>query len=240
MKVWEWSTAGRQFQLAIKTAPNDPTTHQWYSEFLSYVGNIDDSVTEALRALELDPVSPVINDRLGVTYLWSGEFELAAEQFRIAAELGIDRVALDQAYALLLLRSGQIDEAVHLYERILGKLGFDTAWVRPVAEATRNPARTSEALEAVTQAQTRQSIPDTMLFYAAVLLRQPDLAFETAERLIENKSLTVEFLFAPEASALRRDPRFPGLLTAMGLDEYWDRHGWPSFCKSQAGTVTCH
>jgi len=240
MKRWDWTAAERQFQLAIATAPNDPTTHQWYSEFLSYVGNIDASVTEALRALELDPVSPVINDRLGVTYLWSGEFELAAEQFRSAAELGIDRVAIDQAYALLLLRSGQIDEAVRLYEKILGKLGFDTAWVRPVAEATRDPDRASEALKAVTLARTRQSIPDAMLFYAAVLLKQPDLAFDTVERLIKNKTLTVEFLFAPEASALRQDPRFPGLLTAMGLDEYWDWHGWPSFCKSQAGIVTCH
>ena len=239
MKRWDWTTADRQFQLAIATSPNDPTTHQWYSEFLSYVGNIDASVTEALRALELDPVSPVINDRLGVTYLWSGELDLAAEQFRIAAELGMDRVAIDQAYALLLLRSGQIDEAVILYEKILGKLGFDTAWVRLVAEATRDPARTPDALEAVKMAQSQQSIPDAMLFYAAVLLNQPDLAFETVERLIENKSLTVEFLFAPEASGLRRDPRFAGLLSEVGLDNYWDKYGWPAFCKSQLSTIIC-
>ena len=239
MKRWDWTTADRQFQLAIATSPNDPTTHQWYSEFLSYVGNIDASVTEALRALELDPVSPVINDRLGVTYLWSGEFDLASEQFRIAAELGMDRVAIDQAYALLLLRSGQIDEAVSLYEKILGKLGFDTAWVRLVAEATSDPARTPDALEAVKMAQARQSIPDAMLFYAAVLLNQPDLAFETVERLIENKSLTVEFLFAPEASGLRRDPRFAGLLSEVGLDNYWDKYGWPAFCKSQLSTIIC-
>jgi TolB-like protein/DNA-binding winged helix-turn-helix (wHTH) protein/Tfp pilus assembly protein PilF len=239
MKRWDWTTADRQFQLAIAISPNDPTTHQWYSEFLSYVGNIDASVTEALRALELDPVSPVINDRLGVTYLWSGEFDLAAEQFRIAAELGMDRVAIDQAYALLLLRSGQINEAVSLYEKILGKLGFDTAWVRLVAEATRDPARASEALEAVTMARAQQSIPDAMLFYAAVLLKQPDLAFNTVERLIENKSLTVEFLFAPEASELRRDPRFAGLLSEVGLDNYWDKYGWPAFCKSQLSTIIC-
>jgi TolB-like protein/DNA-binding winged helix-turn-helix (wHTH) protein/tetratricopeptide (TPR) repeat protein len=239
MKRWDWTEAERQFQLAIATNPNDPTTHQWYSEFLSYVGNIDASVTEALRALELDPVSPVINDRLGVTYLWSGEFELAAEQFRSAAELGIDRIAMEQAYALLLLRSGQIDEAIRLYEKILGKLGLDTTWVRPVAEATMDPARTSEALQAVTLARSRQSIPDTMLFYAAVLLKQPDLAFDTVERLIKNKTLTVEFLFAPEAAELRRDPRFPDMLSAVGLDDYWDQHGWPAFCKSQLSTVKC-
>ena len=102
-----------------------------------------------------------------------------------------------------------------------------------------DPARTSEALQAVTLARSRQSIPDTMLFYAAVLLKQPDLAFDTVERLIKNKTLTVEFLFAPEAAELRRDPRFPDMLSAVGLDDYWDQHGWPAFCKSQLSTVKC-
>ena len=223
LKRWDWQAADRQFRLAFAAAPNDPTTHQWYSEFLSYAGYIDASVTEALRARELDPVSPVINDRLGVTYLWSGDYDLAAEQFRIASELGFNRIAYDQAYVLLLIHTGQIDEAINLYETILGKLGFDTNWVRPVVEATRDPAIVPKALEAV--AQAHGSLPDAMVFYAAVLLKQLDLAFETAENMLGDRSLTVEFLFAPEAEELRRDPRFPQLVAKIGLDAYWGKHG---------------
>ena len=240
LKRWDWTIANQRFQHALSVAPNDPTTHQWYSEFLSYVGYIDASVTEALRARELDPVSPVINDRLGVTYLWSAEYELATEQFRIATELGIDRIAYDQAYALLLLRTGQIEAAVTLYEKILGKLGLDTDWVRPVAEATKDPSLVPGALEAVVLAREEGSLPDAMVFYAAVLLSQLDLAFDAAKNLLVDKSLTVEFLFSPEAAGLRRDPRFPRLLTATGLDEYWDQHGWPGFCKRQLDTVVCN
>ncbi len=240
MKRWDWLAADRRFRLALAAAPNDPTTHQWYSEFLSYVGYIDASVTEALRARELDPVSPVINDRLGVAYLWSGEYELAAEQFRIASELGFNRISYDQAYVLLLLRTGQIDAAVSLYEKILGKLGLNTDWVRPVAEATRDPATAPGALEAVAQAQAHGSLPDAMVFYAAVLLKQPELAFDTAENMLVDKSLTVEFLFAPEAEELRRDPRFPRLLAKIGLDAYWGEHGWPTLCKPQLDTVVCN
>jgi TolB-like protein len=237
---WNWPVAYHEFRLAFAAAPNDPTTHQWYSEFLSYVGNIDASVAEALRARELDPVSPVINDRLGVAYLWSGEYELAAEQFRIASELGFNRISYNQAYILLLLHNGQIDEAVTLYETILGKLGLDTSWVRPVAEATRDPARVPGALEVVAQAQAHGTLPDAMVFYAAVLLKQPDLAFATAENLLEDRSLTVEFLFSPEAAELRHDSRFPPLLAKIGLDAYWDQHGWPTFCKPQSGAVVCN
>jgi tetratricopeptide (TPR) repeat protein len=240
LKRWDWSTAERQFQLALATEPNDPTIHQWYSEFLSYVGYLDASTTEALRARELDPVSPVVNDRLGVAYLWSGEYELAAEQFRTATELGLSRDAYDQAYTLLLLHDGQIDAAVSLYEKILGKLGLDTDWVRPVADATRDPALMPRALEAVALARAHSSLPDSIVFYAAVLLKQPDLAFEVAENALADKSLTVEFIFGPQAKTLRRDPRFPRLLTALGLDEHWREHGWPEICQPQLETVICN
>jgi adenylate cyclase len=236
---WNWPAAYHEFRLALAAAPNDPTTHQWYSEFLSYVGYIDASLAEALRARELDPVSPVINDRLGVTYLWSGEYELAAEQFRVASELGFNRISFNQAYILLLLHNGKIDEAVTMYETILGKLGLDTGWVRPVAEATRDPARVAGALEVVEQAQAHGTLPDAMAFYAAVLMKQPDLAFATAEKLLEDRSLTVEFLFSPQAEELRHDPRFPPLLAKIGLNAYWDQHGWPTFCKPQSGAVVC-
>ena len=240
LKRWDWPAADRRFRLALAAAPNDPTTHQWYSEFLSYVGYIDASVTEALRARELDPVSPVINDRLGVAYLWSGEYELAAEQFRIASELGFNRISYDQAYVLLLLRTGQVDTAVGLYEKILGELGLNTDWVRPVSEATRDSALIPGALEAVARAHANGSVPDAMVFYAAVLLNQPDLAFETVENMLVDRSLTVEFLFAPEAEELRHDPRFPRLLAKIGLDAYWDEHGWPTFCRPQLDTIVCN
>jgi TolB-like protein/Tfp pilus assembly protein PilF len=240
MNRWNWPAAYHEFRLAFAAAPNDPTTHQWYSEFLSYLGYIDASVAEALRARELDPVSPVINDRLGVAYLWSGEYDLAAEQFRTASELGFNRISYNQAYILLLLHNGQIDEAVTLYETILNKLGIDTSWVRPVAEATRDPARVPGALKAVTQAQAHGSLPDAMVFYAAVLLKQPDLAFATVDNLLDDRLLTVEFLFSPEAEQLRHDPRFPPLLAKIGLDAYWDQHGWPTFCKPQSGAVVCN
>ena len=240
LKRWDWPAAYHEFRLAFAAAPNDPTIHQWYSEFLSYVGYIDASVTEALKARELDPVSPVINDRLGVTYLWSGEYELAAEQFRIASDLGFDRNAYDQAYVLLLLHNGKIEEAISLYEKILGKLGLDTDWVRPVMEATRDPAMVPRALEAMAHAPDHGSLPDAMVFYAAVLLKQPDLAFGTAKNMLEDRSLTVEFLFSPEAEDLRHDPRFPLLLADIGLDAYWGQHGWPTFCKLQTGTMVCN
>lgn len=239
LRRWDWKAADREFRLALAATPNDPTTHQWYSEFLSYVGYIDSSLTEAIRARELDPVSPVINDRLGVAYLWAGQYELAAEQFRIATELGFNRIALDQAYVLLLLHNGHIDEAISLYEKILGHLGLNPDWVRSVMESTRDSGEMPRAIKAVAQGKAHGTIPDAIVFYAAVLIKQPNLAFDAVGGLLEDRSLTVEFLFSPEAEDLRRDPRFSTLLTKIGLDVYWRQYGWPTLCKPHSATVIC-
>jgi len=239
LKNWNWSAADEAFRHALGTAPNHATTHQWYSEFLGNVGHVDGALAEALKAHELDPVSPVINDRLGVAYLWAGEDDLAAKEFRIASELGLNRGTYNEAYMLLLLRQGRVDEATELYEGILYRLGLPTRWVRPVAEAVIDPAKKSHALEITSLAVEEGLLPPPVVFAVAVLLQQNDLAFATAERMLSHRTLAAELLFAPEAHALRHDARFPMLLEEMGLVAYWRKHGWPELCSPQGDAAVC-
>ncbi len=239
LRNWNWAAADEAFRRALSTAPNDATTHQWYSEFLGNVGYADQSLLEALKAHELDPVSPVVNDRLGVAYLWAGEDDLAAEQFRIASELGLNRDTYNEAYMLLLLRQGKVEEATLLYERILHRLGLRTGWVRPVAEAVVDPAKSNHAMELTSQGGPAGDLPPPIIFAVAVLLQQNDSAFSTATRMLDDRTLAAELLFAPEARALRQDTRFPALLAEIGLVDYWREQGWPKLCAPQRNTAVC-
>jgi TolB-like protein len=55
-----------EFERAISLNPNYATAHQWYGRGpLSMVGEFNKAITEEKRALELDPVSPIINAELG-------------------------------------------------------------------------------------------------------------------------------------------------------------------------------
>ncbi len=236
---WNWSAAEAEFQRAFAATRNDPTTHQWYSEFLGKVGHAEGSRAAAQKAHELDPVSPVINDRLGIAYLWAGDNERAAEQFRVASELGFDRSTLDAAYVLLLLRQRRFAEAAAVYKRILGQLGVADGWVGAAVEAIEDPTQLADALGAISQARAQDGLPAPIVFAVAVLLEQPDLAFETAEQMVAERTLPVELLFAQEARALRKDPKFASLLVRIGLVEYWNRHGWPALCKQQTNTLAC-
>jgi adenylate cyclase len=108
---WEWMEAEQQFRRALAVLPNDPTMRQWYSQHLAAVGKPSESLRHILEAKRLDVLSPVVNDRLAIAYLWLDDDESARRQFRLADELGMGPSANPEAYLVLLLREGNYEEA---------------------------------------------------------------------------------------------------------------------------------
>lgn len=108
---WNWTEGEKEFKRALELNPNYATAHQWYSEFLSAMGRPDEYRAELARALELDPLSLIINAEQGLPYVGSGEYGRAIERFREALELDpnfpMTHVYLAIAYEL----SGQDDKA---------------------------------------------------------------------------------------------------------------------------------
>src|SRR6516225_6668144 len=72
-----------EFQRAIALNPNYATAHHWYgSDPLRALGRFDEAIGEAKRAIELDPLSPVINSDLGQTFANARRYDEAIAQFR--------------------------------------------------------------------------------------------------------------------------------------------------------------
>ena len=63
---WEWAEAEKHFLRAIDLNPRYATAHEWYSEFLSWMGQHDRAVRAARQALDLDPVSLRANSHVGL------------------------------------------------------------------------------------------------------------------------------------------------------------------------------
>jgi hypothetical protein len=63
-----------------------------------------------------------------------------------------------------------------------------------------------------------------------------EVAFELLQ---EPTELDLEFLYARETAILRRHPRFGELVTAIGLDRYWDRFCWPAMCARKGTGIEC-
>ena len=238
---WEWIEAENDFRLALAAAPGDPDVHQWYSQQLARTGNVEGSLHHALMAKKLDVLSPVVNYRLAVAYLWVNDEERAQQQFILAGELGMDPMANPNPYLVLLMRRGEYEEVGRVLSHMQDRLGGSRFWIDPLMAALHDPAARPAALEALERAAREQSIPPQLLYAAWLYLDEVDAALDV---VINDLSRTparfdVEFLFAHETAALRRHPRFGEVLVALGLDSYWDRYGWPASCARRNSTIVC-
>jgi len=62
---WDWTGAEREFKRAIELNPNLATAHHWYGDYLANMGRLDEGIAQTKRALELDPLSLIINTTMG-------------------------------------------------------------------------------------------------------------------------------------------------------------------------------
>src|SRR5213083_2001835 len=99
---FDFSQANREFQRAIELNPNYAIAHQQYGNItLSALGRFDDAIAEGKRAVELDPLSLVINTDLGSNYCFARRYDEAIAQLRKTLEMDpgfyIAHVVLAQA-----------------------------------------------------------------------------------------------------------------------------------------------
>ena len=54
---WRWDDAEREFRRAIELNPTDVDTYASYATALAYIGRTEEALTQATKALEIDPLS---------------------------------------------------------------------------------------------------------------------------------------------------------------------------------------
>jgi serine/threonine protein kinase/Flp pilus assembly protein TadD len=84
----DFAGAIKEFQRAIDLDPNYATAHHWYANGpLLALGRFDEAVAEGARAVELDPLSPIINVNQANNFIIAGRYHEAIHQIRKALEL---------------------------------------------------------------------------------------------------------------------------------------------------------
>jgi DNA-binding SARP family transcriptional activator/Tfp pilus assembly protein PilF len=84
---WDWSTAEREFRIAISLNPNSSDAHAYYAQFLCAVGRPDDGVAEAEAAQHLDPLGLWANFTLGWALFRARRHDESIERLRALLEL---------------------------------------------------------------------------------------------------------------------------------------------------------
>jgi TolB-like protein/DNA-binding winged helix-turn-helix (wHTH) protein len=237
---WDWIAAEIAFRRALANTSNDSDLLVWYSQFLSSVGRLRESLEQAQRAKELDLLSPVVNHRLSVASMWVNDDAQALHYAQVAEDLGMGPLANPDSYSVLKLRFGDYEAVRPILIGVQTMFAQPTTWVDPLLEAVRDPNRVPQAVDALARAQASRDIARKYLFGAWLYLKEPDRALATALELMHDRpNFNVEFLFSREAEGLRRHPRFGELVRALGLNRYWDQFGWPEMCHKDGEKILC-
>ena len=87
---WDWAGAEREFREAIRLNPSYSLAHHIYAVLLMTLGRRNESVVEAQRALDVDPLSLPINLILGSMLGIAGRPPHAIERYKRTLELSPD------------------------------------------------------------------------------------------------------------------------------------------------------
>ncbi|HEY6221370.1 MAG TPA: protein kinase, partial [Candidatus Eisenbacteria bacterium] len=109
---WDWAGAEADFKRAIELRPNYATAHHWYSILLRDKGRFQEAIAEARLALELDPLSPIMNANLGDVYFFARRYDDAIRQHRLGRDLDPAFAPTHLYLAMAFAQSGAIDSAI--------------------------------------------------------------------------------------------------------------------------------
>jgi serine/threonine-protein kinase len=211
---WDWQSAENEFRLALELNPGYATGHHWYGAFLGDIGRYDESITELKTAINLDPISWIINASLGDYLYCARRYVESIEQYKKYMEINPDGDIrlLGRAF----LKEGMYEEIIEIFENQMPKLELIYAYT-----AT---GKNEEALKTVEDWKLRYSEwqDDPVLnvdFYLAI--DEKDKVFEHLEKAYQDRYPSLlDILKDPlYRDLLISDPRYIELLKKMRLEK---------------------
>ena len=221
---WNWDAAGAEYKKAIELNVNYASAHQWYSTLLCIEGHLEQALAEAKKALELDPLAPIMGEVVGWSLYSLERYDDAIEYYNrslvIEPNFIPTLVYLGFAYAM----KGEFDEAL-AWEEKLAQAGYPKALALTIVAAIQARAgKNDQALRSLDSAmKLRDSgkIPATWPAWIFAALHDEDRAFEWLEKgLMQHDSEVANIKAEPWFKELRTRPRFLQILKKLGLDKY--------------------
>ncbi|MBZ5620875.1 MAG: tetratricopeptide repeat protein [Acidobacteriia bacterium] len=215
---WTWQEDEREFRRAIELSPGYATAHQWYAGLLTECGRVEEGLAEARRAVELDPLSPSVNQTLGWALYMARQYDRAIQQFQHAIEAFPD---FTQSYASLGLAyeaKGMHREAIAVLETLMKLTGGAPPAAALLAHAHAGEGDRSEARRRLDEFKKRKDVTPILFALLSVDVGDKTGAFEWFAKGVEQRSMFIdEVKVEPMYDSLHSDPRFATLLKKMNL-----------------------
>ena len=229
-KLGNWAAATDAFETAFSNVTVYPTAYHWHSLLLGDLGLLDRSLQQAIAARSMEPASQILNSRVAIAYFWINDMPKARLYFEDANNMGVGAPDHHFAYTVFLIRDNRLEDAKASMKFGLELAQSDDWWVDPVFDALAHPGN-QELLDIAFETIDKM-IADDVLPYITMttwaLFEQADRVMEIAMQVAESEPGTLyelEIIYLDEFKMLREHEKFPELLQALGLTDYWNSIG---------------
>ena len=206
-----------EFQRAIALNPNYATAHHWYGNGpLLALGRFEEAIAEGKRAIELDPLSPIINADLGKNLYNARRYDEAIAQLRKTLEIDPTFYYTHYNLGIALQLKGDVPAAIAEYTKAQ-QLSDDLVVQVLLAAAKAQSGDKDAAIqmlaeqEELSQHRHVRACCRTLLYLS---LGNRDEAIRQLEQgIADHDGLTVSLIKVdPTLDPLRGDPRFEALV----------------------------
>jgi len=229
---FDFPGAQREFLKAIELNPNSAYAHLFYSNcYLAPMGRMSEAIAENQRALQLDPLSLPINNFMGMTYMFAGDYERADQQFQHTIAMDPTFPLAHEYYSILLAEMGRYEQAVEESEKseLLGGASPEDAAAEAATMLQAFKTGGEEGFWHKNLEGTLQSlrvpkgefVAASQVAAAYSLAGDKDKAFQWLDKAYaERDGEDITLLKCdPSYKNLRGDPRFADLLRRLGLPD---------------------
>jgi TolB-like protein/Tfp pilus assembly protein PilF len=216
---WDYAAAERGYKKALALEPNNPTAHQWYSEYLITRNRIPEAQEEARIALDLDPVSPSFYTARTEAFYYARDFDAALAQAQRTLEqypnFFVARFWLGSVYR----EKKMYAQAIEQFDLARKQTGNNPAMLMGYGHAlavSGDKAGARKVLSELEILAKSRYVP--AIYFAGVYtgLGENRTALDWLDRAYKERNDRLVYLGVdPIADPLRSDPRFLDLMSRL-------------------------
>ncbi len=117
---WDWDNAEVHFKRGMEMNKDYAIAHHWYAiNYLTPLMRFEDAERETIKALELDPISPVFGATVGLTYYFARQYDDAINFLRKALEMNPNFAITNFFMGRALVQKSLFKEGINYFQKAL-------------------------------------------------------------------------------------------------------------------------
>lgn len=221
---WDFAGAESEFKRALELSPNYAEAHHWYAIYLANLGRHEEADREARRAIELDPLSLLMNMTPALNFYLARQYDRAIEQLQKVIEMETNFVAARSVLGSVLVQKASYEAAMTEYQRVLdlikGAAAVEISVKAIMAQAYARWGKRTQTIGLLDEVIAAGTASPYSIAGVYAALGDGDSAFEWLHKATEQHDFQlVSLKVDPTLDGVRCDPRFADLVRRVGLPQ---------------------